>query len=282
MSRNSKLISPTAHYTGQVWFRNGLSDRRLSTLQGQVFYQTLKPMMQASARMGGPTLEGFLLARHQLIDLQLDQAIASGEISQVIEVAAGLSPRGLRMKKRFGEKLTYVEADLPAMAALKAKKLSLSTTGSHRVFAIDALQNHGPQSLSFLCDGLRQNEGTAVITEGLLNYFPQHAVEGLWSRFATALARFPTGLYLSDLHLKPSNNSPLVAAFLAGLSAFVAGKVQLHYEDDESCLSALGVAGFETAELLKPSQWSHLLESCAAPGANLVSIVKAQCSQRAN
>jgi O-methyltransferase involved in polyketide biosynthesis len=278
MSRNSKLISPTAHYTGHVWFRNGLSDRRLSTLQGKVFYQTLRPMMQASQRIGGPTLEGFLLARHQLIDLQLEQAIASGEISQVIEVAAGLSPRGLRMKKKFGEKLTYIEADLPGMAALKAKKLSLTTTGTHRVFAIDALQEQGPQSLAYLCEGLRQNEGTAIITEGLLNYFPQPSVEGFWRRFATALSRFPSGLYLSDLHLKPSNNGPLVAAFLAGLSAFVAGKVQLHYEDDESCLSALRVAGFETAQLLKPNQWSHVLESCAAPGANLVSIVKAQCA----
>jgi len=37
----------------------------------------------------------------------------------VIEVAAGLSPRGWRFRRRYGDRLTYVEADLPAMAARK-------------------------------------------------------------------------------------------------------------------------------------------------------------------
>ena len=57
-----------------------------------------------------------LLARHHLIDHRLHAAIESGRVGQVIEVAAGLSPRGWRFASRYGSRLTYLEADLPATA----------------------------------------------------------------------------------------------------------------------------------------------------------------------
>ena len=64
--------------------------------------------------------------------------------------------------------------------------------------------------------GLDPDRGTAVVTEGLLNYFPTDRVEVLWTRVARELARFPSGLYLSDLHL--AGGAALVdRAFAAGL-----------------------------------------------------------------
>ena len=88
---NHELISPTAHYTGYVWLQHGLSHPAFATLQGQAFYYALKAPMAMAKGLGGPTLEAFLLARHRLIDLQLENAIESGEITQIIEIAAGLS-----------------------------------------------------------------------------------------------------------------------------------------------------------------------------------------------
>src|SRR3989339_853852 len=109
---NPELISPTAHYTGNVWLQHGLSHPAFATLQGQAFYYALKAPMAMAKGFGAPTLETFLLARHRLIDLQLENAIASGEITQIIEIAAGLSPRGWRFASRHRERITYIEADL--------------------------------------------------------------------------------------------------------------------------------------------------------------------------
>src|SRR5437763_12606727 len=98
--RGSDSISPTAEYTGYVWSRNGRSHPALSTLTGRAFYESLRPPMIASRLVGGPTIEAFLLARHRLIDLLLAGWIDDGRISQVLEIACGMSPRGWRFAER--------------------------------------------------------------------------------------------------------------------------------------------------------------------------------------
>src|SRR5690242_18701537 len=99
----SERISPTAHYTGYVWYAHGQSDDAFATPAGRLMYRALRAPNAAAHAIGLPTLEGMLLARHRLIDLRLTQAIDAGEIAQVIEVAAGLSPRGWRFRKRYGD-----------------------------------------------------------------------------------------------------------------------------------------------------------------------------------
>src|SRR5687767_14536069 len=102
-----ETISPTAHYTGYVWFAHGQSHEAFATRGGRFMYRALRAPNVALHYAGLPTLEGMLLARHRLIDLRLSQAIDAGEISQVIEVAAGLSPRGWRFRNRYGDRITY-------------------------------------------------------------------------------------------------------------------------------------------------------------------------------
>ena len=126
--RGSDAISPTAHYTGYVWARNGLSTPELETAVGRLSFASMQPAAALSRLLGGPTLEQFLLARHRLIDHVLEEAIAAGRVSQVLEIAAGMSPRGWRFAGRHGDAVTYVEADLPAMAA--RKRAALERAGS--------------------------------------------------------------------------------------------------------------------------------------------------------
>src|SRR3569833_1987000 len=101
---SSAAISPTAHYTGETWVRNGLSHPQLATWQGRLFYDTLKVPHAISRRLGRPSLDGLLLARHRIIDALLDELIDGG-VSQVIEVACGMSPRGWRFSERYGDAL---------------------------------------------------------------------------------------------------------------------------------------------------------------------------------
>jgi O-methyltransferase involved in polyketide biosynthesis len=254
--RTSDAISPTAHYTGQVWVQAGLSPAAFATKEGAVFYQSLRPMNAVSRAMGGPSIEQVLLARHRTIDHQLTRAIEAGTIRSVIEIACGLSGRGARFAQRHPETLTYVEADLPAMAARKRDLLAAAGLGSdrHRVVDIDALKDDGPTSLAEIAAELDPAGGVAIITEGLLNYFPVAEVTGMWRRFATVLSRFPAGLYLADIHLEEDNKGAVATGFSALLGAFVRGRVHVHFRDIADCRRELELGGFARSDVLRPEE----------------------------
>jgi O-methyltransferase involved in polyketide biosynthesis len=247
---SSARISPTAHYTGYVWFRNGLSHPAFKTTTGQLLFAALEPANRASRALFGSSLEGGLLARHRVIDHLLERAIDAGEVSQVIEVAAGLSPRGRRFSQRYGERLLYIEGDLPGMAATKRGVLDRAGAGPrHHVVELDALSDHGPNSLATIAAReLDPTAGTAIITEGLLNYFDRDAVMGMWQRFARVLAGSARGLYLSDLHLADEMRAVTGArTFTTLLSWFARGQVHAHFADAADAEAGLREAGFHEA-----------------------------------
>ena len=250
----SDSISPTAHLTGYVWHRQGWSHPALVTPTGRLMYLGLRPAMLTSSALGGPALEDLLVARHRAIDQRLAEAIEAGTIGQVIEVAAGLSPRGWDFSRRYGPRLRYIEADLPSMAAIKQRRLAgaRALAPGHEIVGLDALAERGPQSLSALAGRLDPGVGTAIVTEGLLNYFDEAAVRGIWRRFADALGGFRAGLYLSDLHLQHENQGVLARRFVTLLSAFVRGRVHLHFDSVDACTQSLRSSGFRKAVLHRP------------------------------
>lgn len=245
---SSGSISPTAHYTGEAWVKNGLSHPQLATWQGRLFHATMALPNALSRRLGAPSLDGVLLARHLIIDALLDDLIEGG-VSQVIEAACGMSPRGWRFSERYGDALTYVEADLPPMAQRKREALAqMGSLGDHhRVADLDILREGGPDSLKSLVEQMDASKRLVIITEGLLTYFDNEIVEGLWARLAQMLKPFATGAYLADLRV----GSPSTTERLGGLilSAFVRGRVHAYPGDEASAAKALGAAGFDQATL---------------------------------
>jgi O-methyltransferase involved in polyketide biosynthesis len=229
--------------------------------------------MMLSRAAGGPTLEAYLLARHRAIDALLERAIDSGRVSQVIEVACGLSARGWRFAQRYGERLIYVEADLPEMAA--RKRAALERMGSlgprHRVAEVDALRDDGPGSLAVAAAELDGGEGLAIITEGLLGYLPTGAVASVWGRFADVLTGFPSGCYVSDLHLGGVRTAP-VRVFRVLLSAFVRGRVYLHFSDAWEAEAALLDAGFRAGRVRRATEVGGRGDG---PGGDLANILEA-------
>ena len=270
LSRGPESISPTAHYTGVVWARHGLSHPALATAEGRLLYAALTPAMLASTLAGGPSLEALLLARHRVIDHLLEAAIDARDATQVLELAAGLSPRGWRMTERHGDAITYVEADLPAMAARKRRALDV-LGGGPRVVDLDVL---APGGLEALADAFDPERGLAVITEGLLNYLDADAVDRLWGRIAAVLGRFPHGLYLSDLVLRGAGGAT-GRAFSALLSAFVRGHVHFHFYDEAAVIPALLRDGFDTADVHSPAEFPQL-PGTLDRGAGLVRVVEAR------
>lgn len=273
-------VSPTAHYTGYVWARSGLSHPAFVSAEGRLLYSALRPLNAASNLLGGPTLEGFLLARHRLLDHLLTAAIDAGRVSQVIEIAAGLSPRGWSFAETYGDRITYIETDLPAMVARKRKVLGDigSLSDRHRVVELNALAGDGPASLRELAATLDPAHGTAIITEGLLNYFDRDTVLRMWRRFARTLAGFSHGTYLSDLHVQGDSNPTLTRAFTLGLSAFVRGRVHLHFTDVGDATSGLLASGFADAVLHVPGEFPRIVGNRPNLAARMVRVVEAASS----
>jgi O-methyltransferase involved in polyketide biosynthesis len=255
-------ISPTAHYTSYVWFRAGLSHAALTSPLGRALHTALRPFNLGYERFSRhPSLDQMLLARHRVLDHLLERAIAAGTIGQVIEVAAGLSPRGFTFARRHAG-LRYLEADLPDMAEQKRRRLDDAGLygADHHVVDIDALADDGPRSLAALAASrLDASRGTAIITEGLLGYFPKDAVEGMWRRFARVLRGFPAGLYLSDLNLAGDASGMRGArTFRALLSAFARGEVHLHFDTSADVEAALRAAGFARASVRLPTEFAEV------------------------
>jgi O-methyltransferase involved in polyketide biosynthesis len=245
-SRSSDAISPTAHYTGYIWARNGLSHPELETAEGRVLFELVRPAMVFSSAVGSGTLEAYLLARHTAIDNVLTRAIEERGIRQVLEIACGMSPRGWRFTERHAD-LTYIEADLPAMAARKRQALERmgSLSERHRVIDLDVLADG---AIAQAVAGLDRGAGLAVITEGLLGYLPTDSVQEIWQRLAAVMAEFNSNLYIAELHLS-SIQTPVIRAFRLVLSAFVRGNVYLHYATDDEARRALADAGFASVEI---------------------------------
>ena len=265
-------IGPTAFYTGEVWARHGMSHPELTRVEGRLLHAMTAPTFMVSRLLGGPTLDGMLLARHRVIDAMLEQAIADGRVGQVLEVAAGMTPRGWRFTERHPD-LPYTEADLPEMAALKREALArIGRPATHRVVELDALATEGPLSLSSVADGLDPGRGLAIITEGLLSYLPRDAVLRLWSGFAKTVARFEHGIYLADLHVDTDAPTLLTRAFTGAISAFVRGQVRVHFASEAEARDCLRSAGFASVSVGLASDHP---EGADLKGAEHVRIVRA-------
>jgi O-methyltransferase involved in polyketide biosynthesis len=271
MAEPRTSISLTAHYTAAVWAHNGLSHPELATSTGRLMYWSAQPAMIVAGALGGTRLEDFLLARHLLIDRLLEEAIERGEISQVIEIAAGMSPRGWRFAERHGERLTYIETDLPEMAARKREALERigSLSPAHPVVELDALSKEGAHSLAAVAAGLDRERGLAIVTEGLLPYLDRDTVLALWRRIAGCLSSFSSGTMLSDLHLASENSGLVVAIGTRALSAFVRGHVGMHFDEEDEAVAALTKAGFTEAILHRGSEISE------ASGAGGIRVIEA-------
>jgi len=248
-------ISPTAHYTSDVWVRSGLSDPALSTRLGALFHAALTPLNATYGRLSGrPNLDAMLVARHRAIDGLLEREITAERVGQVVEIAAGLSGRGYRFARRFPD-VRYVETDLPPMASYKRRALDdAGLRGpNHDVRPLDALARDGPASLGAVAADLEPSRGLAIVTEGLLSYLARDAVLALWRRIATTLGRFPHGFYLSDLHLAGDVDGMWIPElFRVGLELFARGPVRYHFASADETVTSLRSAGFREARLCRP------------------------------
>lgn len=280
MSQNNNdtsSISFTAHYTGYVWHHFGLSDAHFATSQGRLYFLLLRPFELLARCLIGSDIKTTLLQRHFLIDRELDALIAAHPRLQVLEIACGLSPRGHRFCQRHPG-ITYVEADLPGMAARKRALLSplASLDARHRLVTCNILDQGTSDSLeAVIAREFDPALPLVVITEGLVNYFDLDTISGVWRRLALALRAFPAGTYLTDIYPEVTGHRFAGAIRAANRSLKVASRsgFTLHFPDDARMREHFLGLGFAGARVFDPDH-----EATAAPrarGGAIVRVVRA-------
>ncbi|XID74456.1 class I SAM-dependent methyltransferase [Alkanindiges sp. WGS2144] len=191
-------ISFTAHYTGYIWYLLGISHERLATPKGKQLVTLLHPIEMLAEKLLGHSVRSTLKLRHQLIDQRLEQLINQYPHIQIIEMAAGLSPRGWRFRQKYPD-ISYIEVDLPAMATLKAQALE-DIEPNAQVYSYDIFS---PQFQQFLNEKLDHNRPVIVLCEGLINYFSRDLIGQLSQILSTAFKQFPQAYFISDLYPEP-------------------------------------------------------------------------------
>jgi O-methyltransferase involved in polyketide biosynthesis len=282
---DTSSISFTAHYTGFIWYRHGLSERAFATRQGHVYFSLLRPFEYLARHLIGSDIQTTLLQRHFLIDRELETLIRDAPNLQILELACGLSPRGHRFSQKFPH-ITYVEADLPGMAARKRSLLeSLQSLNSrHRLVNCNILDRQTSTAGAHPGISIEEVIGRefdtqkplVIITEGLVNYFDLTTISHVWQRMANTLRTFAHGVYLTDIYpgvegrrfsgaIRAANNS----LRLASRSSFT-----LHFSGDEAMQTHFEAMGFNRAVVLNPDH-----EKTQAPKAHsgaVVRVVKAE------
>ena len=260
---DSSGISFTALYTGAVWHRNGLSDDVLSTEQGRWLYHLMSPFETASKAAIGGNLRTFLLQRHLIIDHLIDRAIVENGVDQVLEIACGMSPRGIRLREKHPT-LTMVETDLPDMASRKAARLlAAGCLGEHhKVTPIDILADSGDHTLeAVIARAFDNTKPIVVITEGLTSYFSLEVITGFWQRLARTLAIRPGSLYLSESYLMP--RQPLLRSSLKALGGMLGtmtrSQVSFHFDNDPQAHHHFRDCGFPSVRVYNPTEFYGLL-----------------------
>lgn len=253
MSRYSS-ISITAHYTGQAWVRQGLPWAEFfDTSRGRALYALGELFFTPARRAGFSTPPEFLVQRHGIIDA----LVAEARPAQLIELAAGLSPRALAFADTGRPAL---DVDLPAMVELKRRRLGGHAPPSYRALAVDLIAaNDYHQAFS---PYLRPLSPTVVITEGLVAYFPLPQQQQIFDRVAALLRRLGGGRYITDIHHQAviDRLGPVAGTFRGLLSVLSRSRQPRLIPDEEVGRRMFASAGFDALEIHHPESFRSRLD----------------------
>lgn len=241
-------ISFTAHYTGYIWYLLGISHPALASRKGKRLASFLHPLETLAERFVGGSMRSTLRQRHQLIDRQLNELISQYPNLQVVEIAAGLSPRGWRYRQQYPN-VSYIEMDLPDMATAKRQALAkIDPTAT--IIGVDLFSPEFKQHIQ----QLDHQRPLVIISEGLVNYFTKDMLKQLWQSFSDVLADFEAGYYITDIYPEPIkhklakliwNSSKLLKVLSKSAFAF-------HFQSPIEATDFLKSTGFQTVAVYQP------------------------------
>lgn len=257
-------ISFTAHYTGYIWYKMGISHQQFATAQGKFLAQLAHPFESCAEKFLGGSMRSTLKTRHQLLDAQLKQLLADDPQLQVLEIAAGLSPRGWWFRQHYPE-LNYRELDLPAMAQTKQHALAQIEAHSPEVMAFDLFSDEFKQAF----EHFNPEHGLVVISEGLINYFDKTLLQQLIQSIALHGQQFQHLHYLTDLYPEPIKHKLANVIWSSSklLKLMSRSAFSFHFVSPHQVKAFFQQAGFQQIQVIQPTA-EHGSHSVADATAN--------------
>lgn len=263
-ARGPADISITARYTAAAWESLGLPHaERFADPLGRLLVRASR----LAARFRGFSMaDDILTPRH----LYMDDWLRQRRPQQVVEVAAGFSPRGLMFA---GEGVRYVEVDRPPVIAEK-KARSGAAGAALRFVAADALQADFAQRVLDHCE---KGLSTVMVNEGLSPYFSRESYLSLL-RQQRAVAHPLSAVLLTDFYLAPPRASAMQAGFRLsqiGMKLF-ADRFHLYCRDEADIRSLFAEAGWQVEAIARPGKDPRYLRGREPRRRDLVRIVEAR------
>jgi O-methyltransferase involved in polyketide biosynthesis len=257
--RRGADVSVTAHYTNGTWTWGRLPGAELldNPVARTVFNVTNWTLALAAPFTRAPSLRRSLVQRHVMID----HLVADAGAADVLELAAGLSRRGVTVSADAG--VRYTEVDREHVLGRKRRLLARSADGS-AALARPNLRLVAADLAAAPLDGLVTAAAGAplfVIAEGLFMYLDADGQRALWRRIR-ALFDGRSGTFVFDLVPTAEQPAPGVAgrALEWWFKRFTRGATMTRDTRTRADLAAeLTGLGF-AVELLEPSsapaRWS--------------------------
>jgi O-methyltransferase involved in polyketide biosynthesis len=254
-------LSVTALYTAATWAWAGLPNADLLDHADarRVFRAVNGALALARPFQRAPDapLPVGLLHRHAFIDAHL----GANRSARVLELAAGLSRRGVTMSA--GGNIDYVEVDLPPVIARKRALLERTAAG-RAALARPNLRFVEGDVLTTSLDELAPADGRAlaVVAEGLMMYLDAATQELLSRKVAARLRLDGGGMFVFDL-VPPSEQPPPGAAGRALgwlMKRFTGGRgFALDARSRGDILEALRRCGFRDVQAIEPRSVARVL-----------------------
>lgn len=256
-------ISFTAHYTGYIWYQMGISHPLLATAKGKSLAYIAHPIESWAEKYVGGSMRTTLKARHTMLDDHLKQLIEQYPNLQVLEIAAGLSPRGWWFRQQYSD-IDYRELDLPDMAQTKQDALKKIDPNSPNVLSVDLFT----EDLKKAFDEFDPNRPLVIISEGLINYFDKALLQQLIQSIALYGKEFKALHYLTDLYPEPVKNKLAKVIWNSSkiLKVMSRSAFSFHFTSPAEVREFFQNSGFNHVEVIQPKIYFN--ETTNAPRLN--------------
>ena len=105
--------------------------------------------------------------------------------------------------------------------------------------------------------------------------FVDAGFHGSMGWIAETLERFPNGVYFSDVYFNERVQHPAVIAFGALLSAFVKGRMHMHFKTPQEMARIMTAAGFKRVRAIKTEAIKATREYAQQRGGDSVRVLEA-------
>lgn len=161
----------------------------LSRMSGRVIARIMLGMIRDTLPLN------FTLARPMVIDGIIRKSLANRTYPVIVDIAAGLAPRGIHLAKEYPQS-QVIEIDLPEVIAEKQRRLQRK----HIDIPSNLIWLTGDLAVTPLSAILGEQKAHIISAEGLLPYLDHNQIKQLGRWVSESL--YPGGIFVADAPLR--------------------------------------------------------------------------------